>query len=127
MLNKNQESSMRHLLSVCVLGSKFIAFLSYPRQLNIHSHVQSGKRKVYKIFTCFSFSHACHSIFQSVHFPFQNFQHSLSASLEENVMNENVFYVILHNIIVFNKQIPLSLHLIVKRTSQKLSTRSRFI
>lgn len=40
----------------------------------------------------------------------------------ENVMNENVFYVTLHNIIVFNKQISLSLHLIVNRTSQNLSS-----
>lgn len=38
-----------------------------------------------------------------------------SLSVDENVMNENVFYVMLHNIIVFNRQIPLSRHLIFGR------------
>lgn len=84
----------------------------------------AAREKSTNIFTCFSFSHPRHT-FQSVHFLLQHFQPSLSAALEENVMNENVFYVILHNIIVFNKQISLSLHLIVKRTSQKLSIRAR--
>lgn len=67
-----------------------------------------------KISTCFSF--ALSRLSQSV----------LSSALPRNVMNENVFYVILHNIIVFNKQTPLSLHLFVKRNSQNLSARSRF-
>jgi hypothetical protein len=37
-----------------------------------------------------------------------------------DVMNENVLDVMLHNIIVFNKQIPLSRHLIVQLNGSDL-------
>lgn len=118
MLSKNQEPSMRHLLSMFLETHSFNRYPDYQQLIHVHC----GERKVYKNFHVFFL---LSNISQSVHFLLQNFQPSLSAALDESVMNENVFYVILHNIIVFNKQILVSLHLIVKRTSQNLPTRSR--
>lgn len=59
---------------------------------------------------------------QSVEFSSPNFPaFALRDSLMKCLMNENVFYVILHNIIVFNKQISVSLHSIVELKSLNLS------
>lgn len=100
---------MRHLLSAL----RFLE-IALASRLSTSTCMQlATKEKLYRIiFTCFFGSHACCRLSQSVHV--------LSSALSllrshEHAMNENVFYVILHNIIVFNKQISLSLHLIVKR------------
>lgn len=108
------ELSMRHLLWT---------FLEESNTTWTARAIRWGREKSTKIFTCFSSSHACHN------FPIGSTTSSCrSLQLStQNVMNENVFYVILHNIIVFNKQISLSLHLIVKRRSQNLSARSQTV
>lgn len=98
-------SSTRRFSSSCDICSRL-------SQNSLSSHKQHVHRKktLQALSRAFLFLSRMPQLSQPVHF--------LARSLSpDNVMNENVFYVTLHNIIVFNKRISLSLHLIVERNS----------
>lgn len=93
----------------------------------LSQHVQHESKQS-RLFTCFPLPNRFEfPSFPLKHFPVRFSSLSSLSQCDENVMNENVFYVMLHNIIVFNRQIPLSRHLIFGRWGRgKLYVRGIF-
>lgn len=117
LLSSTATSSMRHLLS---------AFLGTRKILLSRAHSKCSVSRARASSSSFVGEHF-HVLFTLARML------QLSQSVGDlpvalptaSVMNENVFYVTLHNIIVFNKQILLSLHLIAQRTSRIWATSLR--